>query len=80
MIEPAGGQTVGSGNGVWSETRYPNGSPYQQQHGPHGQAVPQPHGHGFLEGPGPNQRGPSLSPNGTVVPEDSRAAHWPINQ
>jgi RHS repeat-associated protein len=78
MIEPAGGQTVGSANGVWSESRYPNGSPYQQQHGPHGQAVPQPHGHGFLEGPGLNQRGPSLSPNGTVVPEDSRAAHWPI--
>ena len=80
MIEPAGGQTVGSKNGVWSETRYPNGSPYQQQHGSHGTTVSNPHGHGFQEGPGMNQRGPSLAPNGKVVPVDSKAAHWEIRQ
>lgn len=42
--------------------------------------VKDPHGHGFLEGPGKNERGPSLDPEGTVVPEDSGPAHWPIKK
>lgn len=80
LIEPQGGTTVGSGSGVWSETRYPNQSPYQQQHGPHGPSVPEPHGHGFQEGPGLNQRGTSLSSRGEVVPKNSPAAHWEIRK
>ncbi len=36
MIEPQGGRTVGNPQGTFAETRYPNGSPYQQLHGPHG--------------------------------------------
>jgi hypothetical protein len=79
IVEPAGGETVGSRDGIWSETRYPNGSPYQQQHGPH-PGTPYPHGHGFGAGPGRNQRGPSLDPLGNKVHPDAPAAHWPIKQ
>ena len=79
VIQPKGGTTTGSKDGVFTESQYPNGSPYQQQHGPH-KKVPDPHGHGFLEGSQKNQRGPSLDPQGNVVPEDSKPAHWPINK
>lgn len=75
LIEPPEGATVGNGAGTFVETRYPNGSPYQQLHSPAGEA---PHGHGFLEGAGPNQRGPSLDVNGNVVPADAAAAHWKL--
>jgi hypothetical protein len=77
LIEPPGGAAVGNPAGTFVETRYPNGSPYQQLHSPRGQA---PHGHGFLEGAGPNQRGPSLDVYGNVVPENAPAAHWPVNE
>jgi len=77
LIEPPGGATVGNPAGTFVETRYPNGSPYQQLHSPRGEA---PHGHGFLEGAGPNQRGPSLDVHGSVVPDNAPAAHWPVNQ
>ncbi|MEJ2147759.1 MAG: polymorphic toxin-type HINT domain-containing protein [Acidobacteriota bacterium] len=76
LIEPPGGATVGNPAGTFVETRYPSGSPYQQLHSPRGEA---PHGHGFLEGAGPNQRGPSLDVNGNVVPENAPAAHWPVD-
>jgi hypothetical protein len=38
--------------------------------------------HGHLPGTGPGMRGqgPSLDPQGNVVPWNSGAAHWPINQ
>ncbi len=81
MIEPAGGSTQAAGRGgVDTHTTYPNGSNYQrlnpQGHGPNGT----PHGHGHLEGTGPNMagQGPSISPSGGVVPRTSPAAHWPI--
>jgi RHS repeat-associated protein len=79
LIEPPGGATVGNSAGTFLETRFPNGSPAQQLHGPH-RSFPQPHGHGFKPGPGVDQRGPSLDPLGNEVPYDSPAAHWPVNQ
>lgn len=75
MNEPVGGSTFGDRTGTWVETRYPNQSPAQQLHGPH-RSFPAPHGHGFLPGPGLNQRGPSLTPTGKQVPYDAPAAHW----
>jgi RHS repeat-associated protein len=79
LIEPAGGTTVGNSQGTFVETRFRNGSPAQQLHGPH-KNYPQSHGHGFKPGPGMNQRGPSLDPTGNVVPFDSIDAHWPVNK
>jgi hypothetical protein len=79
LIEPQGGATQGNPQGTFVETQYPNGSPYQQLHGPH-RNVPDSHGHGLLPGAGRNQRGPSLDVHGNVVPENSPAAHWPVNQ
>ena len=79
LIQPKGGATVGNPAGTFVETRFPNGSPAQQLHGPH-KHYPDPHGHGFQPGAGVNERGPSLDPQGNVVPYDSRAAHWPVNK
>ena len=79
LREPVGGKTVGNPAGTFVETRFPNGSPYQQLHGPHGHC-PRPHGHGFRPGGGVNQRGPSLDPLGRQVPPNSPQAHWPVRQ
>ena len=42
---------------------------------------PTPHGHGHLPGTGSGMKGqgPSIAPDGTVVPFTSPDAHWPIN-
>lgn len=81
MIEPQGGSTVSAGkNGIDTHTLYPNGSNYQrlnpQGHGPAGT----PHGHGHAPGTGPGMKGqgPSLGTDGSQVPFNSAAAHWPI--
>lgn len=77
LIEPPGGATVGNTAGTFVETRYPNGSPAQQLHGPH-RNFPDAHGHGFQPGGGVNQRGVSLDPLGNPVPPNSPGAHWPV--
>jgi RHS repeat-associated protein len=77
LIEPPGGKTVGNPDGTFVETRFANGSPAQQLHGPH-RNYPQSHGHGFTPGPGVNSRGESLDVLGNVVPSNSPAAHWPV--
>jgi RHS repeat-associated protein len=81
MIEPVGGSTIPAGpGGVDTHTLYPNGSNYQRLN-PQGHATdPTPHGHGHLEGSGPNMKGqgPSIDPQGNVVPWKSAEAHWPI--
>ncbi|HEV7317666.1 MAG TPA: hypothetical protein VGO04_03530 [Ensifer sp.] len=82
MIEPLGGSTVPGHNPVDTHTLYPNGSNYQRLN-PQGHADdPIPHGHGHLEGTGPNTRGqgPSLDVQGNVVPRKSPRAHWPIRK
>ena len=83
MIEPKGGKTVPAGSGgADTHTLYPNGSNAQRLN-PKGHANnPTPHGHGHLPGTGPGKKGqgPSLSPEGTVVKPNSKAAHWPIKQ
>jgi hypothetical protein len=40
------------------------------------------HGHGHLQGTGPNMKGqgPSIDPRGNVVPWNSAEAHWPIQK
>ncbi|MFO0711881.1 MAG: RHS repeat-associated core domain-containing protein [Sandaracinus sp.] len=59
---------------------YPNGSNYHRLnpagHGPNGS----PHGHGHLQGTGPNMKGQgdSIDPFGNVVPWTSTSAHWTI--
>jgi RHS repeat-associated protein len=82
MIEPVGGTTVPAGRGgVDTHTLYPNASNYQRLN-PHGHpGNPTPHGHGHRLGTGPGKRGqgPSIDPEGNVVPWNSGAAHWPIN-
>ncbi|WP_457337682.1 RHS repeat domain-containing protein, partial [Rhizobacter sp. P5_C2] len=81
MIEPNGGRTVAAGKGgVDTHTLYPNGSNYQRLN-PQGHTNdPTPHGHGHALGTGPGMKGqgPSLDINGSVVPWNSSAAHWPI--
>jgi len=81
MIEPVGGRTVAAGKGgVDTHTLYPNGSNYQRLN-PQGHANnPTPHGHGHAPGTGPGIRGqgPSLDPQGNIVPSNSPDAHWPI--
>jgi RHS repeat-associated protein len=80
LIEPSGGTTVGTPDGSWIETQHPNGSPAQQKHQPHKgpKGWKTPHGHEFEPGPGPNQRGPSLNPQGQRVSPKSPEAHWDI--
>jgi len=79
MIEPVGGQTKpwGSG-GLDTHTTYANNSPYQRLDSSHGK----PHGHAHLQGTGPGRRGtgPSLDTGGNVVPNNTSAAHWPVNR
>ena len=66
-----------------SLTRFADGtasSDYQRIN-PQGQPNnPMPHGHGHLPGIGPGMRsqGPSIAPDGTVVPFTSPDAHWTI--
>ncbi|MCH9687404.1 MAG: hypothetical protein K0V04_38575 [Deltaproteobacteria bacterium] len=79
LVQPPGGKTVGSPDGRFVEARYPNGSPAQQLHGPHGH-IKDAHGHGFKPGPGKNTRGPSLDRHGNEVDVNSPEAHWPVNQ
>ena len=84
MIEPEGGRTVQGPKPSETHTTYPNGSNYQRFN-PQGHATnPVGHGHGHLEGPGPDAnrtgQGPSIDNQGNVVPSDSPEAHWPINQ
>jgi len=40
------------------------------------------HAYGHLPGTGPNMKGqgPSIDPNGKVVPWGSPEAHWPIKE
>ncbi|KQU76022.1 MULTISPECIES: polymorphic toxin-type HINT domain-containing protein [unclassified Rhizobacter] len=82
LIEPLGGRTVAAGKGgVDTHTLYPNGSNYQRLN-PQGHANdPTPHGHGHALGTasGMKGQGSSLDVNGSVVPWNSPAAHWPIN-
>lgn len=82
MIEPVGGRTVPAGKGgVDTHTLYPNGSNYQRLNPVGHQGNPTPHGHGHLPGTGPGMggQGPSIDPQGNVVPWNSGAAHWPIH-
>ena len=82
MIEPKGGKTISaSKNGVDTHTTYPNGSNYQR-YNPQGHATNStPHGHGHLQGTGPGKdgQGPSIDPQGNVVPWNSAEAHWDIH-
>ena len=82
MIEPEGGSTVSAGpGGADTHTTYPNGSNYHRLN-PRGHAAnPTPHGHGHLQGTGPNRagQGPSIDTSGNVVKPNSAAAHWPIH-
>lgn len=78
LLVPEGGDfSLQKPGRIFMETRYPNGSPYQQLHGPH-KSYPQAHGHGFQQGAGRNMRGDSLDIKGNVVKEKSRAAHWDV--
>ncbi len=82
LIEPAGGRTVAAGKGgVDTHTLYPNGSNYQRLNPKGHDNNPNPHGHGHQPGTGPgkNGQGPSLDPQGNVVPFNSKDAHWPIH-
>jgi len=81
MIEPVGGSTKPGPNPGDTHTTYPNGSNYQRLN-PNGHPNnPVGHGHGHLEGTGPftKGQGPSIDPQGNVVPSNSPDAHWPIN-
>jgi len=82
MIEPKGGKTVAAGRGGGdTHTTYPNGSNYQRLN-PNGHANnPKAHGHGHLEGTGPGMKGqgPSIDPQGNIVPSNSKQAHWDIH-
>jgi RHS repeat-associated protein len=81
MIEPVGGSTRAAGRGgVDTHTTYPNGSNYQRLNPQGHPNNPTPHGHGHLPGTGPGMRGqgPSIAPDGTVVPFTSPDAHWTI--
>ncbi len=80
MIEPVGGSTVPAGSGgIDTHTLYPNGSNYQRLNPQGHPGNPTPHAHGHLEGTGPGMagQGPSIDPQGNVVPWASPAAHWP---
>ena len=66
MIEPKGGNTVPGKDPVDTHTLYPNKSNYQRLN-PNGHPKDStPHGHGHLEGTGPNMKGPvpSIDVNG----------------
>jgi hypothetical protein len=79
MIEPVGGKTVITKMGD-THTLYPNGSNYHRLNPNGHQSNPTPHGHGHLMGTSVGQKGqgPSLSPDGRVVPRNSSDAHWDI--
>ena len=79
LIEPQGGATVGSSDGAFIETRYPDGSPAQQYHSSH-KNNPDPHGHGFDPSGEKNKRGISRDPLGNEVDVNSPAAHWPVKR
>jgi RHS repeat-associated protein len=81
MIEPVGGRTVSAGKGgVDTHTLYPNGSNYQRLNPQGHPGNPTPHGHGHLPGTGPGMKGqgPSIDPQGNIVPWNRADAHWPI--
>ncbi|WP_461612180.1 RHS repeat-associated core domain-containing protein [Clostridium sp. Marseille-QA1073] len=82
MIEPKGGYTVPGKDPVDTHTLYPNKSNYQRLN-PNGHPKDStPHGHGHLEGTGPNMKGqgPSIDVNGNQVDLWNPAAHWKINK
>ncbi|HAG44960.1 MAG TPA: hypothetical protein DCL31_18595, partial [Clostridium sp.] len=82
MIEPKGGDTVPGKDPVDTHTLYPNKSNYQRLN-PNGHPKDStPHGHGHLEGTGPNMKGqgPSIDVNGNQVDLWNPATHWKINK
>jgi len=79
LIQPEGGSWAGNTSGTFVETRYPNGSPAQQLHGPH-KHYSKSHGHGLKSGAGRKMRGESLDLDGNEVEYDSKAAHWDVKE